>query len=94
MHENARKHEANTRSSSNRNMKGDDSFGPRQFTDRRNQRLVEGTLITNSRKGGEQQQGEPAFPCIFCKGSHFNDNTQHWMTLNSSCHYKVDVLYV
>jgi len=39
-------------------MKGDDCFGPRQFADKTNQRLVEGTLITNSKKGGEQQQGE------------------------------------
>jgi len=71
IHENARKHEANTRSSSNRNMKGDDCFGPRQFTDKRNQRLVKGILITNSKKKVVSNKVSRPSLHFFCKGSHF-----------------------
>ena len=83
MYKNARKHETNIKSSSHRNLKRNDYHGQRSFTDKTTCYPVE-ALMTNSKKGSieQQKQGEPTFPCVFCKGSHFNDNCDKCTTLS------------
>jgi len=62
-------------------MRGDDHFGHRFFVDKATNHPVEAT-VTNSEGSSEQQkQGKLTFPCIFCKGSHFNKNYEQYTTL-------------
>jgi len=63
VHENARKHETNINSFSYKNVKRNDHYGHRPFSDKITHSPVE-ALMT---KGGNEQhkQGEPAFPCVF-----------------------------
>jgi len=58
VHENARKHETNIKSSSYKNVKRNDHYGHRPFSDKITRSLVE-ALMTNSKKGGNEQQKQP-----------------------------------
>jgi len=88
VHKNARKHETNIKSSSYKN-------GHRPASDKTTHSPVE-ALMTNSKKGGNEQQKQP-FYVFFVREAILMIiviNVQHLVTVNNSCHYKVDVLYV
>ena len=54
-------------------------------------------LVANSQHKvrGQHTKGEPSKPCIFCKGTLFNDYSDKYFTVISKKNqFRVDVLYV
>ena len=96
IHENAQRHEYNSKSSFNRGQRRNDNYSQRRndnygqrrnenySTEKQSNQFVD-TLMVDSTKnigkqGNQQRRREPSFPCIFCKGAHFNDNCDKFIT--------------
>jgi len=84
VHENARRYEFNSKGQSYRNNKRSDFKSQRSFTEKQGSQSVD-TFVVDSRKSSGRQQNirEPKYPCVFCKGAHFNDNCQKYTSLSS-----------
>ena len=75
IHENAQRHDSNSRGSQIRSQRrSESSYKP--LAEKQGYHSVESFLV-DSKRNFEKQQSQsrkPSYPCIFCKGSHFNDN--------------------
>ena len=90
---NAQRYESNFKSSNSKNLRRATSGTVRTFTESSastaNTELPVSaeTLVANSSRisqksiGNRSQQREPSMPCIFCKGIHFNDSCDKFVTV-------------